>query len=92
MVSKSGIYERFLDYYNKNLNLPGINLLKEIIDYCIKEFNFSPDDFLFEITDGIIGDNYPVPDRMLNHIEKIVNKYLLKELCGDTKFNNKKEL
>lgn len=88
MVSKDGIYERFLDYYNKNTNLPGINLLKEIIDYCIKEFNFNTDDFLFEITDGIIGDNYPVPDKMLIHIEKIVNKYLLKELCGDTKFKN----
>lgn len=89
MVSKSGIYERFLDYYNKNTTSPGINLLKEIIDYCIKEFNFDPDNFLFEITDGIIGDNYPVPDRMLIHIEKIVNKYLIKELCGDTKFDNK---
>ena len=63
--------------------------MKEIIDYCIKEFNFDPDNFLFEITDGIIGDNYPVPDRMLIHIEKIVNKYLIKELCGDTKFDNK---
>lgn len=89
MVSKNGIYERFLDYYTKNTNLPGISLLKEILNYCIKEFSFNPDDFLFEITDGIIGDNYPFPDKMLIHIEEIVNKYLLKELCGDTKFNNK---
>ena len=30
---------------------------------------------------GIIGDNYPNPDRMLRHIEIVVNDYLLKELC-----------
>ena len=46
------------------------------------------DEWIFELADGIIGDNYPVPDRMLVNIEKLVNKYLLKELCGDIKFEN----
>ena len=45
------------------------------------------DEFLFELCDGIIGDNYPFPDRMLLHIETIVNRYLLKELCGDNNYN-----
>ena len=88
MIKKDGIYNRFLNYYNENENLPGIKLLREIIDFCINEFNFNEDDFLFELSDGIIGDNYPFPDRMLLHIEKIVNKYLLKELCGQEKYNN----
>ncbi len=88
MIKKEGIYNRFLKYYTENINLPGIKLLKDIIDYCINEFNFNNDEFLFEICDGIIGDNYPFPDRMLLHIEKIVNKYLLKELCGDNNYNN----
>lgn len=85
MIKKDGIYNRFLNYYNENKNLPGIKLLKEIIDFCINEFDFNKDDFLFELCDGIIGDNYPFPDRMLLHIEKIVNNYLLKELCGQKK-------
>ncbi|MBE6054070.1 MAG: aspartate 4-decarboxylase [Clostridium sartagoforme] len=88
MLKKDGIYNRFLSYYNNNRNLPGIKLLKEIIDYCINEFNFDKDDFLFEICDGIIGDNYPFPDKMLLHIEKIVNRYLLKELCCSNKHND----
>ena len=88
MIKKDGIYNRFLNYYNENKNLPGIKLLKEIIDFCINEFDFNKDDFLFELCDGIIGDNYPFPDRMLLHIEKIVNNYLLKELCGQEKYNN----
>lgn len=85
MIKKDGIYNRFLNYYNENENIPGIKLLKEIIDFCINEFDFNKDDFLFELCDGIIGDNYPFPDRMLLHIEKIVNNYLLKELCGQKK-------
>ena len=88
MIKKDGIYNRFLNYYNENENIPGIKLLKEIIDFCINEFDFNKDDFLFELCDGIIGDNYPFPDRMLLHIEKIVNNYLLKELCGQEKYNN----
>ena len=35
--------------------------------------------------DGIIGDNYPVPDRMLIKIEQVVKDYLIKEMGGDVK-------
>ncbi len=31
---------------------------------------------------SIIGDNYPVPDRMLVHNEKIVHEYLMWAMCG----------
>ncbi|MDU5111348.1 MAG: aspartate 4-decarboxylase, partial [Clostridium sp.] len=68
-----------------NDSTQGVNLLKDIIYYSIKEYNFNEDDFLFELVDGIIGDNYPYPDRNLIHIEKIVNNYLMKELgCSPT--------
>ena len=62
--------------------------LKNILDYGTNTLNFDADDFIFELTDGIIGDNYPFPDRMLIHIEKIVHDYLLKELCNNKKFDN----
>lgn len=81
MPKKNGIYHRFIKFIDKNNNLPGTNLLKRIIDYGIKEKNFNPDDYLYELTDGIIGDNYPVPDRMLFHIEEIVHDYLVQEMC-----------
>lgn len=81
MPKKNGIYNRFIKFIDKNNNLPGTNLLKRIIDYGIKEKNFNPDDYLYELTDGIIGDNYPVPDRMLFHIEEIVHDYLVQEMC-----------
>jgi hypothetical protein len=32
--------------------------------------------------DGIIGDNYPVPDRMLVRVEQVVQDFLKQELYG----------
>ncbi|MDU6894485.1 MAG: aspartate 4-decarboxylase [Clostridium perfringens] len=78
---KEGIYNRFLRFIEENKNFPAIELLEKIINYGIKEKGFNPDDFLYELCDAIIGDNYPYPDRMLPHIESIVHDYLLKELC-----------
>ena len=86
MVQKDGISERLLEYINANPSLPGIDLIREIHNYGINKLEFDKDEWIFELADGIIGDNYPFPDRMLVHIEKIVNKYLLKELCGNTQF------
>lgn len=88
MVQKNGIAKRLLDYINSNPSLPGIDLIQKIYDYGINNLGFNEDEWIFELADGIIGDNYPVPDRMLVNIETLVNKYLLKELCGDTKFKN----
>lgn len=78
---KEGIYNRFLKFIEENKNFPAIELLEKIINYGIKEKGFNPDDFLYELCDAIIGDNYPYPDRMLPHIESIVHNYILKELC-----------
>ncbi|MDK0675974.1 aspartate 4-decarboxylase [Clostridium perfringens] len=78
---KEGIYNRFLKFIEENKNFPAVELLDKIINYGIKEKGFNPDDFLYELCDAIIGDNYPYPDRMLPHIESIVHDYILKELC-----------
>ncbi|WP_456274805.1 aspartate 4-decarboxylase [Bacillus sp. AK031] len=82
MPSRVGIAERFNQYVQENQQAPGIQLLKEIIDYGINAKQFEPDAWLYELVDGIIGDNYPNPDRMLVRTEKVVHDYLLKELCG----------
>ncbi|WP_291652410.1 aspartate 4-decarboxylase [Clostridium sp.] len=81
MPKKNGIYNRFIKFINKNNTLPGVELLRKIIEYGIKEKNFNADDYLYELADAIIGDNYPVPDRMLFHIEEIVHDYLVQEMC-----------
>lgn len=81
MPRKDGIAERLYYYLESHKEMPGVTLIKDIIDYGIKREGFDPDKWVFELTDAIIGDNYPVPDRMLTHIEGIVHEYLVQELC-----------
>ena len=80
---KSGVYNRFCKFIEENSSMPGADTLKEIIDYGINDLKFNADQFLHELTDAIIGDNYPFPDRMLIHIEKIVKEYLKEEMKYD---------
>ena len=83
MPKKDGITDRFYKYIEENKNMPGTALLKSIIDYGINKLKFNSDDYIYELTDAIIGDNYPNPDRMLPHIEKIVHDYLVQEMKYD---------
>jgi len=82
MPQKSGIAKRFSDFLAANANAPGVNLLQAAIEYAVNEFKFSADAFVHELVDGIIGDQYPFPDRMLVHAERVVHEYLAKEMCG----------
>lgn len=90
MPHNKGIYNRFKTYYEKHKDAPGIELLNKIIDYGVEVHNFNKDNWLFELVDGIIGDNYPLPDRMLIHIEKVVKEYLIKEMGGNPAEDNHK--
>jgi aspartate 4-decarboxylase len=81
MPKKEGIAERFKEFVRNNPNAPGINLLKKMINYGITVKCFNADNWIHELVDGIIGDNYPQPDRMLRHVELVVNDYLIQELC-----------
>lgn len=83
MPEKSGIYHRFKIFLEDNKNFPGIELLDSIIEYGINKYKFQKDSWVFELVDGIIGDNYPVPDRMLISIERVVHDYILKEMGGE---------
>ena len=83
MPGAEGIAERFQNYLRRHSEAPGADFLNKILDYGLQEWGFVPDNWVHELTDGIIGDNYPVPDRMLVHLEKVVHSYLSKEMCGN---------
>jgi aspartate 4-decarboxylase len=44
---------------------------------------FNPDAFAYELGQGIIGDLYPVPGRMLRCCERIVHEFLAREMCDN---------
>lgn len=77
---KNGIAKRFEAFLNKNAKLPEVKFLKEAYIYVTKELKIKADDFIQELTDGILGDHYPTPDRMLAICERIVHKYLEQEM------------
>ena len=60
----------------------GAALLRDGLDYA-SALGFDADAFAHELVDAIIGDNYPEPDRMLVHAEKVVHRYLEKTMCDD---------
>jgi aspartate 4-decarboxylase len=77
-----GIAKRFLAFVKANHNEPGAELLKKSLDYATKTLGLDADTFVFELADGVMGDNYPVPDRALRTFEQVVHAYLVKEMCG----------
>jgi aspartate 4-decarboxylase len=81
MPQKAGIAKRLREFLDSNPKAPGGNLLRTAVDFAISRFKFDPDAFVHELIDSIVGDQYPSPDRMLVHTERIVRAYLTKEMC-----------
>ena len=77
-----GIARRFEKFLDEHTNSPGIKLLKGMYKYGLDKHNFDPDIFVHELAEGVIGDQYPVPDRMLKHPETIVHDYMMQEMCS----------
>jgi len=81
IAKQPGLAERLAAFLASNPMAPGIKLLRETWDFGIKRLKFDPESFAYELTHGVIGDSYPVPDRMLRHCERIVHEYLAREMC-----------
>ncbi|WP_369214838.1 bifunctional aspartate transaminase/aspartate 4-decarboxylase [Streptomyces flavofungini] len=84
MPERPGSGERFEAFVRSHPGLPGVELLHQCVELAVERFGFARDDFVHELTDSSIGDNYPVPDRMLTHAEQIVRGYLTDEMFGGT--------
>ena len=83
MAKAPGIAARLASWLEAHPDMPGAALLRDVIPWAVTTFGFSADAFVHELVDSILGDNYPVPDRMLVHNERIVREYLQWAMCGD---------
>jgi aspartate 4-decarboxylase len=83
MPQAPGIAARLTTWLEAQADAPGAALLRNLIPWAVSAFGFDADAFVHELADSIIGDNYPVPDRMLVHNERIVREYLQWAMCGD---------
>jgi aspartate 4-decarboxylase len=85
MPAAPGIAGRMSAWLAKHTDSPGAEFLATMVPWAVKTFGFEADAFVHELVDSIIGDNYPVPDRMLVHNERIVHEYLMWAMCGQPK-------
>ena len=85
MPKAKGVAARLETWLAMHQDMPGAPFLSELVKFAVKKFKFEPDAFVHELVDSIIGDNYPVPDRMLVHNERITHEYLMWAMCGDPK-------
>ena len=83
MPQAKGIAARLDTWLASHKDMPGAEFLSSMVKFAIKKFEFDPDAFVHELVNSIIGDNYPVPDRMLVHNERIVHEYLMWAMCGN---------
>lgn len=81
--NQDGIAKRFELFLNDNAKAPGIDLLKGVYQHGLTQHGFNADEWVQELAEGIIGDQYPSPVRMLKHCEVIVHDYLVQEMCGN---------
>ena len=82
MPQANGIAGRFDAWLTKHADMPGADFLSAMVEFAVKTFKFESEAFVHELVNSIIGDNYPVPDRMLVHNEQIVHEYLMWAMCG----------
>lgn len=80
--SPEGIGESLRTFLHDNSARRGAHLLSKALDYAEKTLGISADSLAYEWADGIIGDHYPTPPRILENTEKIVRAYLAQEM-GD---------
>jgi aspartate 4-decarboxylase len=92
MPQASGIAGRLDAWLAKQADMPGAAFLSSMVQFATKTFGFDRDAFVHELVDSIIGDNYPVPDRILVHNERIVQEYLMWAMCGNPRPSGKFDL
>lgn len=80
--SKAGSAARFEEFLKKHEKSEGASLLSRMYRYCLAHLGADPDSLVHEWTDGITGDHYPTPPRILEYTEAITRAYLAQEM-GD---------
>lgn len=74
--SQGGSGKRYLAFLDAHKDDEGAEVLRHYYDYMVATYKVDPDDFVYELVDGILGDHYPTPPRSLKYTEMIVRDYL----------------
>ena len=83
LPQKEGIAQRFEAFLKEETEAAGADLLSRAYNYMLMEHAADPDELVHEWAEAVIGDQYPVPDRILKYTEVAVRDYLNHELCDN---------
>lgn len=82
-TQQEGIRERLETFLEPHTNKEDV-FIEEAIQYAHQVLKIDEDELVKEWVDGVIGNNYPVPSRVLKNTEKIINQYLCSTLYHHT--------
>ena len=77
-----GMAARFLSFIDDHKDEIGAKVLKHFYTHMTEELGAVPDELVFELVDGILGDHYPTPPRILKYVELITREYLRQAMGG----------
>lgn len=80
--TQDGMAGRFLDFLSQRKDEIGAKVLKHFYTHMTGDLGADPDDLVFEMVDGILGDHYPTPPRILKNVETITREYLRQAMGG----------
>jgi aspartate 4-decarboxylase len=79
---RKGIADRFSQFCSSRAEQLGAGFLGDSLRYVTVRLGLDGDAFVGEMVDGILGDHYPVPDRVLSCTQEVVRAYLDMTMCG----------
>lgn len=75
-----GIADRFEKFLADNASSEAGKLLADSYKYMVQTMKADRDELVSEWADGVIGDQYPTPPRILKYTEAAIRPYLAQEL------------
>ena len=81
--TSEGVAKRFEAFLAANKDATAAKVLNHFYTHVVNDLKADPDEFVFELVDGILGDHYPTPPRILKYTEQIVREYLAWAMGGE---------
>ena len=81
--TQAGVAARFRAFLDANKDKIGAKVLNHFYTHVTGDLKADPDELVFEMVDGILGDHYPTPPRILKNVETVTREYLRWAMGGD---------
>ncbi|GGA81325.1 aminotransferase [Neiella marina] len=77
------VVARFDTFAKQYGDKEGVQFLQKALSYAKDRLGIEQEAFLNELVLAFLGCNYPVPSRMLTHMETVVKQYIGEEMYGN---------